>query len=1057
MERRDHLSILEALEAKVPFPPAEVFCEDRPVSLRNKLSVVALSGALGVLLSAAGCAAFMPQAGLPDWAMHVRPARVVPDRSPTEVAAQLQAELSAKSQGAPGGHLAPEQIGAIALRELEQGHHTDAALWLAIASYRYHEEVLQLAHDAPAGARYVSTKRGMDAYVALVEQEMKQYTRFDFLGALDVVNARIYQRSEVQAGLQEQLIALGKTSAIERESFRDAFMQMHPGTATPEPSRYPALVAAFRYRLRADAAADPRDEHPGLYLSRTPIAELQRDAVLVPTTHFDPWLCTRVAAAFPALRPTIVAQLASSRSQVRSNAAAILGLAPSEATRAALEGRLAVETHPSVKLVLAFALSLHGVTAQAAAVAAALPSCAGAACTLAVSLARWLPLAAEAELEQAPLARIVADPKVEPRAHLLAALILRDIGRQKPLTPATVEALITAARHPTEHDDELALEVAYEAIGNAEALSRADVVARLEGRDKKAPTAQQDRLYPGPLLARLSEVALVEDLPLLGRMMGRYGDTDGPAFETLKMAILAGTLRVPGEQADARLVNWFNAHESLRVPIALALLQRPSVSRAQFDRLVSKFPDARLRLVTKALTQAPDTRATLLTYLRVDGRIQDMYAAAELAGLVGDPAARAYLQVLLQYQDGKYYPSDALVRHAAMTSLLRLALAATKPAAVNPSAPPSRRPLATETGPHLVEGVVDERFVAGEAEDRVGLAGGEQLVDARGAEPGEIGTERGCGQRRGIGPPLIEQLQRQGVRVGVACGHLARVAPAGDVDLARLQAGPGPALPVPPQRRERAGQVRIADEGRGDQVGAPITKSAVGGVDAVSVAVLDPQGGVEPGLDGVLEEIVVTAISGAHRRQQTPEANVGQRPRARRDHGDEALDAGRSRRRGRRRRQVGHPRGHLHLLREDRRAPFDLVVSDVAHDNQGGCAHVVDPSQPGVDVGTRDLLQIVAADDARVGVIAEQRPAERPLGRRGRTVLRGRHRREQALQSFAGGPVLDRGRRLREQQRERIRELLGQELHPVERHPARRAPPREDVEPDRAVGLGPRA
>jgi hypothetical protein len=655
------------------------------VSVRNKLPVVALVGACGVL-SSAGCAIFMPQAGLPDWAMHVRPARVVPERNAAEVAAELQTELSASVQGAPAGHLAPEQIAAVALQELEQGHHTDAALWLAIASYRYHEEVLQVVRDAPAGARYVTTNRGRDAYFALFKQEMKQYTSFDFRGALDAVNGRIYQRTEVAAGLQEQLTALGKTSPIERESFRDAFLQLHPGNATPEPSRYPALVAAFRYRLRADAAIDPEDEHPGLYLARTPIAALQSDAVLVPTSYFDPWLCVQVAAGFPALRPAIVAQLASSRPQIRSNAAAILGLAPSEATRTALEARLAVETNASVKLALAFALSLHGVTAQSAVVVAALPSCAGAACTLAVSLARWLPPAAKADLDQAPLARIVADPKVEPRAHLMAALILRELGSEKPLAPATVEALITAARHPTKYYDELALEAAYQAIGNAEALSRADVVARLEGRDKTSPTAEQDRLYPGPLLARLSEVALAEDLPILGRMMDRYADADGPAFEPLKMAILAGTVRVPGDRADARLVNWFNAHESLRVPIALALLQRPGVSRAQFDRLVSKFPDARLRLVAKAVTHAPDTRATLLTYLRVDGRIQDMYAAAELAGLIGDPAARAYLLVLLQYQDGKYYPGDALVRHAAMTSLLRLALAATKPA-VTPPAP----------------------------------------------------------------------------------------------------------------------------------------------------------------------------------------------------------------------------------------------------------------------------------------------------------------------------------------------------------------------------------
>src|SRR5205085_10227536 len=114
-------------------------------------------------------------------------------------AASLHIELAAYGQSATAGHLATEQIAAVARQEIEQGHQTDVALWLSIASYRYHEEVLQVVRDAPAGARYVTTNRGRDAYFALFKQEMKQYTSFDFRGALDAVNARIYQRTEVAA------------------------------------------------------------------------------------------------------------------------------------------------------------------------------------------------------------------------------------------------------------------------------------------------------------------------------------------------------------------------------------------------------------------------------------------------------------------------------------------------------------------------------------------------------------------------------------------------------------------------------------------------------------------------------------------------------------------------------------------------------------------------------------------------------------------------------------------------------------------------------------------
>jgi len=106
--------------------------ETRPIrGRRRQVLVVATLGA-----AAAGC--IPPQRGVPTWAMHVQPGAVDADALPTDVAARLAYELGFPRLAR--GHLAPEQLGVVAVRELEQGRLADAALWLSIATYRYHQE-----------------------------------------------------------------------------------------------------------------------------------------------------------------------------------------------------------------------------------------------------------------------------------------------------------------------------------------------------------------------------------------------------------------------------------------------------------------------------------------------------------------------------------------------------------------------------------------------------------------------------------------------------------------------------------------------------------------------------------------------------------------------------------------------------------------------------------------------------------------------------------------------------------------------------------------------------
>ncbi|MES1166304.1 MAG: hypothetical protein ABUR63_11125 [Verrucomicrobiota bacterium] len=621
-----------------------------------------------VALSLSGC---MSQ-GVPVWAMHVRSHPVEPGARVEEVAALLRAEMA--RPGLALDHLAPEQIALVAVQEMELDHQVDAALWLSMASYRYHQEALVAIIDGYAGERNLPPNVRRSAYVKLVETEVERFVNMGFQHEVAVLGGRAYGRGETERALQEQLTTLGKTTALERESLREALWQLQPASAVAATaSRYPGLAEAFRQRLVADANRVKSDENPALYLARTPIAAVQAAALDVTVGYFDPWVCAALASGFPALRPAVLAQLSASRAQTRANAAATLGLAPSAESRAALEARLAVETNRGVKLAIAASLVHHEVPDQAVAVTSALQTCEKNQCTLPVMLAFWLPESSRNEADPAAVARIARGNEFEPRAHLFAAALLRELGRAKPLEEPAIEALIVAARRREEPDDKRATEPAYEAIAESNVLSRAAVLERIGAHPGVSPGP--DQLHPGPLLARLARVAEPEDLPLLGRLMARFAEAPGPEAGV----IIEAAFHISGEPARVRLLGWLDRYPDVRVPILVGLLEKTSGPAADLEAIVAR-ADARTILLWKGLRKSPDLTPSLAGYLR-NGTPEDKWAAAQLAGAFRAEAVQPELRQLLRFRDSRYYPNDAVIRHAAMMSLVQVALARTaKPA-----------------------------------------------------------------------------------------------------------------------------------------------------------------------------------------------------------------------------------------------------------------------------------------------------------------------------------------------------------------------------------------
>jgi hypothetical protein len=256
--------------------------------------------------------------------------------------------------------------------------------------------------------------------------------------------------------------------------------------------------------------------------------------------------------------------------------------------------------------------------------------------------------------------------------------VLNDIGHEKELDPASIEALIVAGR---QKEDERLFEAVMSAIEDAPGLSRATVVARLSPQSQASQ--YQDVLYPAPLLARLAQVSTAEDLTLIKRMMERFGRSGSAEAHY----IIEAALHVQGELAADILGNWYISYVGLRPHIALGLARRQGFPRNRLDRLVAR-GDARTQIIVKTVLHSPDAQSTLLGYL-VNGSPEQKFHAASLAAFGAPAGLDQPLRNLLTFHDARYYPSDAFLRHASMASLVRLALIASLPAPATPPPAPA--------------------------------------------------------------------------------------------------------------------------------------------------------------------------------------------------------------------------------------------------------------------------------------------------------------------------------------------------------------------------------
>ena len=317
------------------------------------------------------------------------------------------------------------------------------------------------------------------------------------------------------------------------------------------------------------------------------------------------------------------------------------------------------ERQPLVRLAAAYALARNGRRERVGDLVAALVHCTGDVCLQSASLLDWLPRDLQADVSEDVPAAVAEDTVKIWEVHLYAAAMLQRMSLEHPLGARSRAALFVNSH---DRHEELS-RVALEAIARDAGLARAEVLARL---GDASPDYR-------PLLARLAHVATAADLPVLTGLMPRFAVTKGPEATFLVEAVGS----VPGAEAEARLLAWFDQYPPLRSWIALRLLARQPSSRGALDHIVAG-ADGRVKLLIELARGRPEAMPLLDLTLRAPDPNERLFAA-RLAGAVGDPRSTEALWPLLNFSDDCYYPADALLRHEAMAALLRIALTTHRP------------------------------------------------------------------------------------------------------------------------------------------------------------------------------------------------------------------------------------------------------------------------------------------------------------------------------------------------------------------------------------------
>lgn len=593
-----------------------------------------------------------PNAGVPEWVMTAKAQTV--DLQMSLGTAQERAISALRSADLPERHLPAEQLATAALQNLRAGHAADAAVWLSLGSYRYRQEWSRILHAPDVGGASPGSLPA--AFYQLRSREQDVYGRMNFDAQLSALGQVLRGEELPSWDLRARLVEMFRDESEDAETLAEAVRRKlrARGELPQDLVTATDLSKSYWQHLRAGAQSQRDRVWAVGALSDTPLAPYALEALRWGYDGISPGFCSRIAGQLSTRTTDVIAFLADSKPVARENAAVVLGMNPDAAHVPELERRLATEEDASVKLTLAYALARNGQRARIQDLVKALGSCPAGVCEDAMSLLSWLPSDLVLDLDPEIFVRLATDVRQRLAVRLSAIGTLGKMGRKKALSARTRLALLGASQ---EKNAELSY-AASQALKKDIGFSRELVLAAL---------AKPTPAY-APLFERLARVATVEDLPVLRQHMPRFAARPGAETDALTEAVA----RLSGGDAEALLLTWFDAHPLLRRSIAFRLIARSELEPSTEAHLAAA-KDRDVRLLVRVIRRLPDGLSLLQHELR-SAETPDRQFAAFLAGLVREPRVEQELWSLVNFRDDRFYPDDARIRHAAMSSLLWIAL-----------------------------------------------------------------------------------------------------------------------------------------------------------------------------------------------------------------------------------------------------------------------------------------------------------------------------------------------------------------------------------------------
>jgi hypothetical protein len=609
---------------------------------------------------------------VPEWVMRAK-AQPVNPQLPLAVARERVVRELATAELSEA-HLPAEQLANAALQSLQAGRAMDAALWMSLGSYRYGQEwnrILRSPYGNPKGDGNVPA-----LFYKLRDLELAAYGDLSFTPHLRALAKILRAEDAVDWDFRRRLAELFREGPVDEETFAELLRQKASGRGGGAGEILEATDVADAYlrHLRTAVAEKRYRTWAVRALADTPLATFSLEALRGGLGKFSPRLCSTLANQLSSHADDVRPFLSDGSAVARANAVVVLGMNPVAEQLPSLEKLRQSEKDTSVRLALSYALARHGQDARVADLVEALSPCPSDVCDEAAMLLDWLPDGLLARVEdQEILVRLAGDFHQTFTVRSFAAVTLGRIGAKRSLSLRAREVLTAMGE---EKNPDLSARAAA-AVASDAGFSRERVLAGLQG--------------PSPpyraLLARLSRVATVGDLPLLAQIMPRFAGKPGPDVT----ALIDAAARVPEAAAETQLMAWFDAHPSLRRHIAFRTLGRPKLDGQTWQRLDGA-ADRNVHLLVRLAARAPDALALLKEGLRaVDPNIR--LFAAVLAGTVRDPRTKEDLWSLVNFRDDHLYPDDERLRYAGMSALLWIAITELAAARRPPNVPP---PVLTE-------------------------------------------------------------------------------------------------------------------------------------------------------------------------------------------------------------------------------------------------------------------------------------------------------------------------------------------------------------------------